>query len=135
MVQEVREIIIVGSGPAGYTAAIYAARAELKPLVLEGSITAGGALMNTTEVENYPGFTDGIMGPDLMLAMRAQAERFGAEIITDDVASADLVGEVKTVTDAEGNQHSARSVILAMGSGYRKLGLPAEEVLNGRGVS
>jgi len=86
-------------------------------------------------VENYPGFTDGIMGPDLMLAMRAQAERFGAEIITDDVASADLVGEVKTVTDAEGNQYSARSVILAMGSGYRKLGLPAEEVLNGRGVS
>ena len=132
---QVRNVIIIGSGPAGYTAAVYAARASLQPLVFEGSVTAGGALMNTTEVENYPGFTDGIMGPDLMLAMRAQAERFGAEIITDDIVTADLAGEVKTVTDAEGNSYSAQAVILAMGSGYRKLGLPSEEVFSGRGVS
>ena len=132
---EIREVIIVGSGPSGYTAAIYTARAGLKPLVFEGALTAGGALMNTTEVENYPGFTDGIMGPDLMLAMRGQAERFGAEIITDDVTAVNLVGEVKTVTDSEGNDYSAHAVILAMGSGYRKLGLPAEERLSGRGVS
>ena len=132
---DIREVIIIGSGPSGYAAAIYTARAGLKPLVFEGALTAVGALMNTTDVENYPGFTDGIMGPDLMLAMRAQAERFGAEIITDDVVAADLVGEVKTVTDAEGNSYSAQAVILAMGSGYRKLGLPAEEVFSGRGVS
>ena len=132
---DIREVIIIGSGPSGYAAAIYTARAGLKPLVFEGALTAGGALMNTTEVENYPGFTDGIMGPDLMLAMRAQAERFGAEIVTDDIVAADLVGEVKTVTDAEGNSYSAQAVILAMGSGYRKLGLPAEEVFSGRGVS
>ncbi|MCA0293762.1 MAG: thioredoxin-disulfide reductase [Actinobacteria bacterium] len=132
---EIREVIVIGSGPSGYAAAIYTARAGLKPLVFEGALAAGGALMNTTEVENYPGFTDGIMGPDLMLAMRAQAERFGAEIITDDVMSVDLLGEVKTVTDAEGNTYSAHAVILAMGSGYRKLGLPAEEVYSGRGVS
>ena len=132
---DIREVIIIGSGPSGYAAAIYTARAGLKPLVFEGALTAGGALMNTTEVENYPGFTDGIMGPDLMLAMRAQAERFGAEIITDDIVAADLVGEVKTVTDAEGDSYSAQAVILAMGSGYRKLGLPAEEVFSGRGVS
>ncbi len=132
---DIREVIIIGSGPSGYAAAIYTARAGLKPLVFEGALTAGGALMNTTEVENYPGFTDGIMGPDLMLAMRAQAERFGAEIITDDIVTADLAGEVKTVVDAEGNSYSALSVILAMGSGYRKLGLPAEEVFSGRGVS
>ena len=132
---EIREVIIIGSGPSGYASAIYTARAGLNPLVFEGALAAGGALMNTTEVENYPGFTDGIMGPDLMLAMRAQAERFGAEIITDDIVSVDLVGEVKTVTDAEGNSYSARAVILAMGSGYRKLGLPAEEVFSGRGVS
>ncbi len=132
---DIREVIIIGSGPSGYAAAIYTARAGLNPLVFEGALTAGGALMNTTEVENYPGFTDGIMGPDLMLAMRAQAERFGAEIITDDVTAVDLVGEVKTVTDAEGNDYAARAVILAMGSGYRKLGLPAEERLSGRGVS
>ncbi|MCC6497526.1 MAG: thioredoxin-disulfide reductase [Propionibacteriaceae bacterium] len=132
---DIREVIIIGSGPSGYAAAIYTARAGLKPLIFEGALTAGGALMNTTEVENYPGFTDGIMGPDLMLAMRAQAERFGAEIITDDVVAADLVGELKSVTDAEGNQYLARAVILAMGSGYRKLGLPAEEALSGRGVS
>ena len=132
---DLREVIIIGSGPSGYAAAIYTARAGLKPLVFEGALTAGGALMNTTEVENYPGFTDGIMGPDLMLAMRAQAERFGAEIITDDIVTADLAGEVKTVIDAEGNSYSAQAVILAMGSGYRKLGLPAEDVFSGRGVS
>ena len=100
MVQEVREIIIVGSGPAGYTAAIYAARAELKPLMLEGSITAGGALMNTTEVENFPGFSEGIMGPDLMDQMRAQAERFGAELITEDAIELRLDGPIKTVVDS-----------------------------------
>jgi thioredoxin reductase (NADPH) len=132
---DIREVIIIGSGPSGYAAAIYTARAGLKPLIFEGALAAGGALMNTTEVENYPGFTDGIMGPDLMLAMRAQAERFGAEIITDDIVTADLAGEVKTVIDAEGNSYSAQAVILAMGSGYRKLGLPAEEVFSGRGVS
>lgn len=132
---DIREVIIIGSGPSGYAAAIYTARAGLKPLVFEGALTAGGALMNTTEVENYPGFTDGVMGPDLMVAMRAQAERFGAEIITDDIVAADLVGEVKRVTDAEGNSYSAQAVILAMGSGYRKLGLPAEEAFSGRGVS
>ena len=132
---DIREVIIIGSGPSGYAAAIYTARAGLKPLIFEGALAAGGALMNTTEVENYPGFTDGVMGPDLMLAMRAQAERFGAEIITDDIVTADLAGEVKTVIDAEGNSYSAQAVILAMGSGYRKLGLPAEEVFSGRGVS
>nr|WP_300147372.1 thioredoxin-disulfide reductase [Propionicimonas sp.] len=132
---DIREVIIIGSGPSGYAAAIYTARAGLKPLVFEGALAAGGALMNTTEVENYPGFTDGIMGPDLMLAMRAQAERFGAEIITDDVVSVDLVGDVKTVTDSEGNSYSASAVILAMGSGYRKLGVPGEEEFSGRGVS
>ena len=132
---DIREVIIIGSGPSGYTAAIYAARASLRPLVFEGALTAGGALMNTTEVENFPGFTEGIMGPDLMLAMRAQAERFGAEIITDDVTAVDLTGPVKSVTDAEGNTYLARSVILAMGSGYRRLGLPDEDRLSGRGVS
>jgi thioredoxin reductase (NADPH) len=132
---DTRDVIIIGSGPTGYTSAIYTARAGLKPLVFEGALAAGGALMNTTEVENYPGFTDGIMGPDLMLAMRAQAERFGAEIITDDIVSVDLTGDVKTVTDSEGNSYSARAVILAMGSGYRKLGVPGEEELSGRGVS
>ncbi len=132
---DIREVIIIGSGPSGYAAAIYTARAGLKPLIFEGALAAGGALMNTTEVENYPGFTDGVLGPDLMLAMRAQAERFGAEIITDDIVTADLAAEVKTVTDAEGNSYSAQAVILAMGSGYRKLGLPAEEVFSGRGVS
>jgi thioredoxin reductase (NADPH) len=132
---DIREVILIGSGPAGYTAAIYAARANLAPLVFEGAVTAGGALMNTTEVENFPGFTEGIMGPDLMLAMRAQAERFGAEIITDDVTAVDLTGAVKSVTDAEGNTYLAKSVILAMGSGYRRLGLPDEDRLSGRGVS
>jgi thioredoxin reductase (NADPH) len=132
--QDVRNVIIVGSGPAGYTAAVYAARAALHPLVFEGSVTAGGALMNTTEVENYPGFRDGIMGPALMDEMRAQAERFGAELVADDVVSMDLTGEVKTVTTATGT-YSARAVILAMGSAYRKLGLDREEELSGHGVS
>jgi thioredoxin reductase (NADPH) len=131
----VRDVIIVGSGPAGYTAAVYAARANLKPLVFEGSITAGGALMTTTDVENFPGFAEGIMGPELMDQMRAQAERFGAELITEDITEMDLTGDVKTVTDGYGNTYSARSVILAMGSAYRKLGLPHEERLSGHGVS
>ena len=132
---QVREVIIIGSGPAGFAAAIYAARAGLRPLVFEGALAAGGALMNTTEVENYPGFTDGIMGPDLMQNMRAQAERFGAEIITDDVVAAGLTDQVKTVTDSAGNAYRARAVILAMGSGYRRLGLADEDRLSGRGVS
>ncbi len=132
---EVRNVIIVGSGPAGYTAAVYAARANLAPLVFEGSVTAGGALMNTTDVENFPGFRDGIMGPELMDNMRAQAERFGAELVADDVVAMDLDGEIKTVTDSAGTEHRARSVILAMGSGYRKLGLPNEDRLSGHGVS
>ena len=132
---EIRDVIIVGSGPAGYTAAVYAARAELKPLVFEGSITAGGALMNTTEVENFPGFTDGIMGPELMENMRSQAERFGAELVTEDIAAMDLTGPIKTVTDAYGNTYAARTVILATGSAYRKLGIADEDRLSGHGVS
>ncbi|AKU14991.1 thioredoxin-disulfide reductase [Luteipulveratus mongoliensis] len=132
---EVRNLIIIGSGPAGYTAAVYAARANLEPLVFEGSVTAGGALMNTTDVENFPGFADGIMGPDLMEQMRAQAERFGAELIRDDVESVDLTGQIKTVTDGAGTTHRARAVILAMGSAYRELGLPDEQRLSGHGVS
>lgn len=129
------DLIIIGSGPAGYTAAIYAARAQLSPLVLEGAVTAGGALMNTTEVENFPGFPDGIMGPQLMEHMRAQAVRFGANIVTDDATSVDLIGDLKSVTDGSGAQHQARAVILAMGSGYRELGLPDEKRLSGHGVS
>lgn len=134
-VGDVRNLIIVGSGPAGYTAAVYAARAQLNPLVFEGSVTAGGALMNTTDVENYPGFADGILGPQLMEDMRKQAERFGAELVTDDVIAVDLNGDIKTVTDGSGNTHSAHSVVLAMGSGYRELGLENEKRLSGRGVS
>ena len=130
-----RNLIIIGSGPAGYTAAVYAARAQLNPLVFEGSVTAGGALMNTTDVENYPGFANGIMGPQLMEDMRKQAERFGAELVTDDVTSVDLSGEIKTVTDGSGNTHSAHTVVLAMGSGYRELGLENEKRLSGHGVS
>jgi len=132
---DVRNVIIVGSGPAGYTAAIYAARASLRPLVFEGSVTAGGALMNTTEVENFPGFTEGIMGPALMENLRNQAERFGAELITDDVVSMDLGGPIKSVVDGSGNTYAARTVILAMGSGYRELGLDNEKRLSGHGVS
>ncbi len=132
---EVRNVIIVGSGPAGYTAAVYTARADLRPLVFEGAVTAGGALMNTTEVENYPGFAEGILGPQLMADMRAQAERFGAELVTDDVESMDLAGPIKTVVDGSGRTHRARTVILAMGSGYRELGLVNEKRLSGHGVS
>jgi thioredoxin reductase (NADPH) len=134
-VSDVRNVIIIGSGPAGYTAALYTARASLKPLVFEGAVTAGGALMNTTEVENFPGFRDGIMGPDLMDNMRAQAERFGAELIPDDIVSVDLTGEIKTVTDTAGTVHKAKAVIVTTGSQHRKLGLPNEDALSGRGVS
>jgi thioredoxin reductase (NADPH) len=134
-VTDVRNIIIIGSGPAGYTAAIYAARANLQPLVFEGSVTAGGALMNTTDVENFPGFPDGVMGPDLMDHLRKQAERFGAELVTDDVTDVDLTGEVKVVTDGRGEQHHALAVVIATGSGYRELGLPNEKRLSGHGVS
>lgn len=135
MSQDVREVIIVGSGPAGYTAAIYAARAQLNPIIFEGAITAGGALMNTTEVENFPGFPEGVMGPQLMENMRAQVARFDAQLITDDITSMDLTGPIKTVTDGEGNTYQARSIILAMGSAYRKLGLDREQELSGHGVS
>ena len=134
-VSDVRNVIIIGSGPAGYTAAIYAARAQLAPLLFEGAVTAGGALMNTTDVENFPGFPDGIMGPALMDNLRGQAERFGTEMITDDITAVDLTGAIKTVTDGEGNVYSAHSVILAMGSGYRELGVEGEKRLSGHGVS
>ncbi|MES4902316.1 MULTISPECIES: thioredoxin-disulfide reductase [unclassified Streptomyces] len=132
---DVRNVIIIGSGPAGYTAALYTARASLKPLVFEGSVTAGGALMNTTDVENFPGFRDGIMGPDLMDNMRAQAERFGAELVPDDVVSVDLSEDIKTVTDSSGTVHRAKTVIVSTGSQHRKLGLAHEDELSGRGVS
>ena len=135
MSTEVRELVIVGSGPAGYTAAIYAARAQLNPVIYEGSVTAGGALMNTTEVENFPGFIDGIMGPDLMDNMRKQAKRFGAELITDDVVEMDLTGDIKIIKDGSGNTVKAKAVILAMGSAYREIGLENEKRLSGRGVS
>jgi thioredoxin reductase (NADPH) len=134
-VSDVRNVIIIGSGPAGYTAALYTARASLKPLVFEGAVTAGGALMNTTDVENFPGFQDGIMGPELMDNMRAQAERFGAELVPDDVVAVDLTGEIKTVTDTSGTVHRAKAVIVTTGSQHRKLGLPNEDALSGRGVS
>jgi len=134
-VSEVRNVIIIGSGPAGYTAAIYAARAQLNPLLFEGAVTAGGALMNTTEVENFPGFENGIMGPQLMEDMRAQAVRFGAEIVTDDVTQISVDGDIKSVTDGAGNVHQAHTLILSMGSGYRELGLPDEKRLSGHGVS
>lgn len=135
MSDDVRNVIIIGSGPSGYTAAVYAARANLNPLMFEGSVTAGGALMNTTDVENFPGFPDGIMGPELMDKFRAQAERFGAELITDDVTSVDLEGDIKTVSLADGTQYKAKAVILAMGSGYRKLEIEGEDRLSGHGVS
>lgn len=130
----VRDIIIIGSGPAGYTAAIYTARAGLKPLLIAGEVTAGGALMNTTEVENFPGFPQGIQGPDLMANMLSQVERFGCEIIYEDALEVSLEGAEKTVVISEG-QYSARRVILAMGSEYRKLNVPGEAELSGRGVS
>ncbi len=132
---EVRNVVIVGSGPAGYTAAIYASRAQLEPLMYEGSVTAGGALMNTTEVENFPGFTDGVMGPDLMDSMRKQAKRFGTELITDDIVEMDLTGVIKILKDGSGNTVKAKSVILATGSAYREIGLENEKRLSGRGVS
>ena len=135
MSEKIHEVIIVGSGPAGYTAAIYAARAQLEPVMYEGSVTAGGALMNTTEVENFPGFTDGIMGPDLMDSMRKQAARFGTKLITDDIVEMDLKGPVKTLKDGSGNVLKSKSVILAMGSAYREIGLENEKRLSGRGVS
>ncbi len=130
-----RQMIIIGSGPAGYTAAIYAARAELQPLVIASAVEVGGELMNTTEVENFPGFPEGIMGPELMERMQAQAERFQAEIVYDDVASVDLTGQVKKVTLNDGSVHEALSVVVATGSAYRKLGLPDEDRLSGYGVS
>ncbi|WP_037614881.1 thioredoxin-disulfide reductase [Streptomyces aureus] len=133
--QDVREVIIIGSGPAGYTAALYTARAQLKPLLFGSSIFVGGSLTTTTEVENFPGFPSGIDGPDLMDNMRAQAEKFGAEMIDDDIVSVDLSGDIKLLTDSEGTVHRAKAVIIATGSGYRKLGLPNEDTLSGRGVS
>jgi thioredoxin reductase (NADPH) len=132
---EIRNVIVIGSGPAGYTAALYAARANLRPLVFEGSVTAGGALMNTTDVENYPGFPQGIQGPQLMEQMREQAERFGAELVTDDAVSVDLTGEIKIVRDSAGTEYRAYAVVLAMGSGYRRLGVPGEDTFAGHGVS
>ena len=135
MSEKIHEVIIVGSGPAGYTAAIYVARAQLEPVMYEGSVTAGGALMNTTEVENFPGFTDGIMGPDLMDSMRKQSARFGTKLVTDDIVEMDLNGPVKTLKDGSGNVLKTKSVILAMGSAYREIGLENEKRLSGRGVS
>ncbi|AWZ04469.1 MULTISPECIES: thioredoxin-disulfide reductase [unclassified Streptomyces] len=131
----IRNVIVIGSGPAGYTAALYTARANLQPLVFGGAIFVGGSLTTTTEVENFPGFPEGVDGPVLMENMRAQAERFGAEMIDDDIVSVDLTGDIKTVTDSEGTVHRAKAVIIATGSGYRKLNLPKEEELSGRGVS
>jgi len=135
MSEKIHEVVIVGSGPAGYTAAIYAARAQLEPVMYEGSVTAGGALMNTTEVENFPGFAEAIMGPDLMDSMRKQSARFGTQLITDDIVEMDLKGPVKTLKDGSGNVLKTKSVILAMGSAYREIGLENEKRLSGRGVS
>ena len=132
---EINDLVIVGSGPAGYTAAIYAARAQLKPIIYEGSVTAGGALMNTTELENFPGFADGVMGPELMESMRKQVERFDAKIITDDIVEMKLTGDIKELTDGSGNTVKAKAVILAMGSAYKEIGLKNEKRLSGRGVS
>jgi len=134
-VSEINDLVIVGSGPAGYTAAIYAARAQLKPIIYEGSVTAGGALMNTTEVENFPGFADGVMGPELMESMRKQVERFDAKIITDDIVEMKLTGDIKELTDGSGNTVKTKAVILAMGSAYKEIGLKNEKRLSGRGVS
>ncbi len=131
---DVRDVIIIGSGPAGYTAALYAARARLSPLVFEGSVTAGGALMNTTDVENFPGFPDGILGPDLMDAIRKQAERFGAELVADDVLEADLTADPKIVKTCDG-EFASRAIIITSGSSYRELGVPNEKRLAGHGVS
>jgi thioredoxin reductase (NADPH) len=133
-VTDVRDVIIIGSGPAGYTAALYAARARLHPQVFEGSVTSGGALMKTTDVENYPGFPDGVLGPDLMDSIRKQAERFGAELVPDDVTEVDLTATPKVLKTGE-ETHLARTVIIATGSGYRELGVPGEDLLAGHGVS
>jgi thioredoxin reductase (NADPH) len=133
-VNEVRNVIIIGSGPSGYTAALYSARAELKPLVFEGSVTAGGALMQTTEVENFPGFADAVMGPELMDSMRKQAERFGAELVADDVVAVDLTADPKVVR-TETETYLAKAVIIASGSRYKELGVPGEKMLGGHGVS
>jgi thioredoxin reductase (NADPH) len=133
-VTEVRDVIIIGSGPSGYTAALYAARARLNPLVFEGSVTAGGALMNTTDVENFPGFPDGVLGPDLMDAIRKQAERFGAELVADDVTEVDLSATPKVIKVGS-DTYLARTVIIATGSSYRELGVPGEKTLSGHGVS
>ncbi|MBT1095463.1 thioredoxin-disulfide reductase [Streptomyces sp. Tu102] len=130
-----RQLIVIGSGPAGYTAALYAARATLRPLVIASSVEAGGDLMNTTEIENFPGFPEAVMGPDLMDRMQRQAERFGTDIVFDDVTSVDLAGDIKTVTLASGEQHRALAVVFATGSAYRKLGVEGEDRLSGRGVS
>jgi len=133
--EKVHELVIVGSGPAGYTAGVYAARAQLDPVLYEGSVTAGGALMNTTEVENFPGFKDGIMGPDLMDQMRKQASRFGAQLVTDDITEMKLGSDVKVLKDGSGNTIKSRAVILAMGSAYKEIGLKNEKRFSGRGVS
>ena len=130
----IHDVVIVGSGPAGYTAAIYAARAQLSPIVLAGSVTAGGALMNTTEVENYPGYDEGIMGPELMGRMQEQAERFGADIRYEDVTSLELTGDIKRITTDDA-VYEARTVIISTGSEYRKLGIDGEDRLSGHGVS
>lgn len=132
---DIQNVVIVGSGPAGYTAAIYLARAGLAPIVLTSSVEAGGALVNTTEVENFPGFPDGILGPQLMENMRAQAERFGARLVYDDATALDLTGEVKMITTGSGIVYRARAVVLAMSSAYRKLGIEGEQRLTGHGVS
>ncbi|MFI9119696.1 thioredoxin-disulfide reductase [Streptomyces bikiniensis] len=132
---DVREVVVIGSGPAGYTAALYTARAQLKPLLFGSSMFVGGSLTTTTEVENFPGFPSGINGPDLMDNMRAQAEKFGAGMIDDDIIEVDLTGDIELLTDSAGTVHRAKAVIIATGSGYRKLGLPKEEELSGRGVS
>jgi thioredoxin reductase (NADPH) len=130
-----RQTIIIGSGPAGYTAAIYAARANLNPLLIASSVANGGDLINTTEIENFPGFPEGIQGPDLMIALQAQAEKFGTEVVLDDVVSVSLEGDVKSVTLGNGETHEALSVIFATGSAYRRLGLESEDRLSGHGVS
>ena len=135
MSEKIYDLVIVGSGPAGYTAGIYAARAQLEPVLYEGSVTAGGALMNTTEVENFPGFPAGVMGPDLMDSLKAQCEKFGTKLVRDDIVDMHLKGDLKTLTDGSGNVLKARSVILATGSAYKEIGLENEKRLSGRGVS
>ena len=135
MSEKIYDLDIVGSGPAGYTAGIYAARAQLEPVLYEGSVTAGGALMNTTEVENFPGFPAGVMGPDLMDSLKAQCEKFGTKLVRDDIVDMQLKGDLKTLTDGSGNVLKARSVILATGSAYKEIGLENEKRLSGRGVS